>query len=59
MQSETAFNLTAAVAKITKNIFRNTDLQICSCFNRFTKEEKAKTKYTHDLCFALCLLQIN
>ena len=42
--------------KSQKNIFRNTDLQICSCFNSLMKEEKAKTKYTHDLCFSFVFI---
>ena len=37
--------------KSQKNIFRNTDLQICSCFNSLMKQKKAKTKYKRDLCF--------
>ena len=42
--------------KSQKNICRNTDLQICSCFNSLMKQEKAKTKYTHDLCFSFVFI---
>ena len=42
--------------KSQKNIFRNTDLQFCLCFNGLMNQEKAKTKYTHDLCFAFVFI---
>ena len=42
--------------KSPKNICRNTELQICSCFNSLMKREKARTKYKHDLCFAFVFL---
>ena len=42
--------------KSQKNIFRNTDLQICSCFNSLMNQEKAKTEHTHDLFFAFVFI---
>ena len=42
--------------KSQNHICRNTDLQICSCFNSLMKQEKARTKYKHDLCFAFVFL---